>query len=101
MFHPGHYKHSGEASLRKHLREHDKKAALQREMRSIKKPRNSKNFATSKIRICDLEIKRLTPSPLSHGMLIRMSQTLVTKKAENKCYASSNATVKFPIIEYF
>ena len=53
--------HKGEAVLRKHLREHDQKAALISEIRKIRnKPRISKNSAACRIWICDLANLSLT-----------------------------------------
>ena len=59
--------HTGKAELRKHLQEHDQKAALSSEIRkSTNKPRISKNWATRRIRICDLaklESRAITTQP--------------------------------------
>ena len=54
-------RHRGEAALRKHLREHDQKAALSSEIRKRgNTPRISKNSASCRIRICELANLSLT-----------------------------------------
>ena len=58
--------HSGEAALRKHLRENDQKAALSSEMRkSRNKPRIIKNSSMWRIRICDLQLRDFESHALS------------------------------------